>query len=194
MTERRGLTVAVLAVVAGAGLVLFGASRVWWVEVVSRPAPLLPEEIAHTGASLAPLLPALGLVALAGAGGLLATRGVTRRLVGALLGVVAVAAAVAVVGALSGARPLWPAACLLGAVLIGAAGVLTVRYGGRWPEMGARYRRNVPYASSGEGGQGAERAGYAAPTADDGSVSAPARLSAAELWDAVDRGDDPTRG
>ncbi|MBX6750041.1 MAG: Trp biosynthesis-associated membrane protein, partial [Micromonosporaceae bacterium] len=120
MTERRGLTVVVLAVAAGAGLVLLGASRVWWVEVVPRPAPLRPEEIAHTGGSLAPLLPALGLVALAAAGGLLATRGVARRLVGALLTMVALGVVVAVAGALRGAGPAWPAACLVGAVLVGA--------------------------------------------------------------------------
>lgn len=223
MTGRRGLTVAVLTVAAGAGLVLFGASRVWWVEVVSRPAPLRPEEIAHNGSSLAPLLPALGLVALAGAGGLLATRAWARRLVGALLGVVAVGVVVAVVGALRGAGPVWPAVCLLGALLIGAAGALAVGYGGRWPEMGARYRRNRPYAASagaspGTAGasQGASGARPHAPSAGgdaggspggpatsgaattsgvagESSVPASPRLSAAELWDAVERGEDPTR-
>jgi hypothetical protein len=221
MPERRGLTLAVLAVAAGAGVVLFGATRVWWVEVVPRPAPLRPEEIAHTGASLAPLLPALGLVALAGAGGLLATQGMARRLVGALLGVVAVAVAVAVVTAWSGANPVWPAACLLGAGVVAAAGVAAVRYGGRWPGMGARYRRNQPRASRGGASQevagagsptpggdaGAGLSGRATPsarvtsevattgsgaTAGESAVSA-SRLSSAELWDAVDRGDDPTR-
>jgi len=210
MTERRGLTVAVLALAAGAGLVLFGASRVWWVEVVPQPAPLRPEEIAHTGNSLAPMLPALGLVALAGAGGLLATRAAARRFVGALLGVVAVAVVVAVVGALRGAGPVWPAACLVGAGLIGVAGALAIRYGGRWPEMGARYRRNRTYGSgpraadgttppgsaTGDGAdRGAAVARGAATDAGDttGEASVPTRLSAAELWDAVDRGDDPTR-
>jgi LPXTG-motif cell wall-anchored protein len=210
MTDRRGLTVAVLAVAAGAGLVLLGASRVWWVEVVPRPAPLRPEEIAHTGSSLAPLLPALGLVALAGAGGLLATRRAARRLLGALLGVVAVAVVVTVAGALRGAGPLWPAACLVGAVLIGVAGGLAVGYGGRWPEMGARYRRNQPDAARagasqgpdgstaggdvGAGPSGTATVGAVGATAA-GQTGAPAspRLSAAELWDAVDRGDDPTR-
>jgi LPXTG-motif cell wall-anchored protein len=212
MTDRRGLTVAVLAVAAGAGLVLLGASRVWWVEVVPRPAPLRPEEIAHTGSSLAPLLPALGLVALAGAGGLLATRRAARRLVGALLGVVAVALVVTVAGAIRGAGPVWPAACLAGAALIGLAGGLAVGYGGRWPEMGARYRRNRPDAaragatqeSGAEGAPaggdvGAGPSGPATVGAVDattvGRTGAPTtpHLSTAELWDAVDRGDDPTR-
>jgi hypothetical protein len=250
MNQRRGLTAAVLAAAGGAGLALFGASRVWWVEVVPRPAPLRPEEIAHTGGSLAPLLPALGLVALAGAGSLLATRGSARRLVGALLTVVALGTAITVAGALRGARPLWPAVCLVGAVLIGVAGVLAIRYGGQWPEMGARYRRNQPYVSSagarpGAGGAAYEDAmagrdtgtavrdpvnggsvrsgaatgsavpgspvpgspvidstvsggpaaggrGGAATTGEPGAPNSP-RLSAAELWDAVDRGDDPTR-
>ena len=85
MTGRRGLTAAVVGTAIGAGLMLLGATRVWWVQTVPQPAPLRPQEIVHTGASLAPVLPALGWVALAGAGGLIATRGSVRRLVGGLL-------------------------------------------------------------------------------------------------------------
>ena len=63
MAGRRRLAVAVVAIAAGAGLVLLGASRTWWVETVLQPAPLRPQELVHTGASLAPVLPALGFVA-----------------------------------------------------------------------------------------------------------------------------------
>jgi hypothetical protein len=200
------LLVAVLAVVAGAGLVLLGASRVWRVEVVARPAPLRPEELAHTGGALAPLLPALGLVALAAAGGLLATRGVARRLVGAVLGLVGVALVMIVVGALAGASPVGPAACLAGAALIVAAGGLTMRWGGGWPEMGARYGRSQPYRSDkphrpdkphrlGEPHRSDEPHQSDSPGGGaTARVTVPGGdLSGADLWDALDQGRDPTR-
>lgn len=173
--------VAVLGVAAGAGLVLLGASRTWWVEVVPRAAPLRPEEIGHTGGSLAPLLPALGLVALAAAGGLLATRGIARRLVGVLLAVVAVAVVVLVLQALANPVVLgWPIACLGGALLVGAAGALAVRDGDRWPVMGSRYGRGASLP----GGSPDAPAAQKQPAAD----------SSAALWDALERGEDPTRG
>lgn len=144
MYGRRGLTIAVVGVIVGAGLVLLGASRVWWQETVPRPAPLRPEEIAHTGASLAPVLPALGLVALAGAGGLLATRGIARRLVGGLLVAAGVGMVAAVLGQLGDpVRFGWPLACLTGAVVVGGAGVVTLRHGHRWPVMGSQYARSA---------------------------------------------------
>ena len=145
MSGRRGLTIAVVGVTAGAGLVLLGASRAWWRETVPRPAPLRPEEIVHTGASLAPVLPALGLVAVAGAGGLLATRGTARRLVGGLLAVVGVAMVAVVLGLLGDPVGFgWPLACITGAVVAGGAGALAARHGHRWPVMGSRYARSTP--------------------------------------------------
>jgi hypothetical protein len=161
-----------VAVAVGAGLVLLGATRAWSSESVPQPPPLSPQVTVHTGASLAPALPALALVALAGAGGLLATRGVVRRLVGALLTAAALGCVALVVQALTagGIGAGWPVACLLGACLFGAGGVLAVRDGAGWPVMGSRYAR------------GDTRPRRAQTTPAD-----------PELWDAIDRGDDPTR-
>jgi len=180
VSGRKGLTAAVLVVAVGAGLVLWGASQVWWIQTVPQPAPLRPQDIAHTGGSLAPALPALGLVALAGAGGLLATRGIGRRLVGGLLLAVALGVVVLVVGALGPVGLGWPLACLGGALLAGAGGALAVKDGGRWPVMGSRYGRGTPAA---------------APDPAEKPVMKPSagRDTSAELWDALERGEDPTR-
>src|SRR5262245_24642229 len=104
MSGRRGLATTVAGVAVGAGLVLLGAAQVWWLETVPQPAPLRPQEVLHTGASLAPALPALRAVALAAAGGVLATRGIARRLVGGLLIATAIGAALLVIGVLG--RPV----------------------------------------------------------------------------------------
>ncbi len=156
-----------MGTVLGAGLVLLGASRVWVTSTQAMPPPLRAEVMAHTGASLAPALPALGLVALAGAGGLLATRGGARRFVGALLLAAGAAIVAVVAGELGGGVAVgWPVACLAGALVVGAAGVLALRDGARWPVMGARYSR---------------------PSATDRPASQ------VDVWDAIDRGEDPTR-
>jgi hypothetical protein len=58
----------------------------------------------------------------------------------------------------------WPLLCTVGGVLVAAAGVFTVVRGSRWPGMGSRYERR------------------GTPRED------------VPLWDALDRGDDPTAG
>ncbi|NIL60353.1 Trp biosynthesis-associated membrane protein [Salinispora arenicola] len=171
---RRELAYAVLLGVAGAGLAIWSVTRAWVVELASRPAPLPPVREVHTGADLAPWLPALALVMLAGWGAVLATRGWVRRLLGGVLAGIGAAVAAGggygLVAGLTGAvSRQWPLLCLLGGGLAVVAGVLTMARGGRWPAMGARYER---------------RAGAPA-----GPV--PSRRTA-DAWDALDRGADPT--
>jgi hypothetical protein len=180
VSGRRELTVAVVGTAIGAGLVLFAASRVWLAAVELRPTPLPPEEITRTGGSLVPVLPALGLVALACAGGLVATGGLARRLVGLVLGVAAILMVARVVPVLASRDVAvgWPIASLLGAALVGAAGTAAVMRGGGWAVMGSRYGR-TPMGRS------------RTPAARSGPVEAAASETA--LWDALDRGDDPTR-
>jgi hypothetical protein len=168
MSGRRGLTVAVLVCAAASALALLAASRVWGEVLTVRPAPLPPVVTRRTGASFAPWLTALGAVGLAGAGALLATRGVVRTIVGFVI--VACGLGTVVVGLLplgQGAAALWPVVCAAAGLLVAATGVVTIRRGATWPAMGARFER--PAAP-------AERK--------------PA--SQAELWDALDRGEDPT--
>jgi uncharacterized membrane protein (TIGR02234 family) len=169
---------------AGAGLALFALSRVWSVQVTARPG-LSDLRTARTGGAEMPWLPALALVALAGAGALLATRGVARRAVGVLLAVVGVAMAVGAVagrigldpGAAGAGATMWPVMCVLGAAAVTLGGWRTVRHGHRWPAMGARYERPTARRATGTG----EPAAVDQPRADT-----------RDAWDALDRGEDPT--
>lgn len=169
-THRREFALAVLGCLAGAGLALFAATRTWAVEVTARPAPLPALRAPQSGAVLVPWLPALAVVALAGAGALPATRRAGRGAVAVLLlaaglGVAAGGgyglAAVAQVAA-------WPALCVLGGLAVAAAAASAVVRGRRWPAMGTRYER---------------AARTAAPTG---------ARTGTEMWDALDRGEDPT--
>ena len=181
---RRELTVAVVITVVGAALQLIAAGRPWAHVLVSPPAPLPTRSIDVTGRALGGIVGSVALLALAGAAALVATRGLARRVVGAVLVVAGAAAVVALalttpgrvrdsesvqplvatgtVVAVSG-RTLWPLLHVAGGVLVTAAGALVLRRGARWPALGAQY--DVPSRRS-------------SPTADQ--------------WAALDRGEDPT--
>jgi hypothetical protein len=181
--QRRGLTYAVTACVAGAGLALYAATRVWVVEVTPRPAPLPVVRLERTGGDLLPWLAPLAVVGLAGAGAVLASRGVGRRLTGGLLALLGLAVAAGGVVGLSRAeiQTLWPLGCLLGGVLIGVAGAWTLARGGHWPVMGARYER-------GARDPGATASTPSGPAPADGTT----RRGSLDTWEALDRGEDPT--
>jgi len=136
---RRQLTLAVVGCVAGAGLVLLAASRVW-AEVETGELPVRTEP--RTGAQLFAWLPAAGLAALAGAGALIATRGIWRRAVGVLL-ILCGLAAIGTAGyaVTEGAGPGWPAATAVGGGLMAWAGAAATAVGARWPVLGTRYER-----------------------------------------------------
>jgi hypothetical protein len=172
-SARTELTLAGLACAAAAALALYAASRAWTVEVLARPAPLPPVHRTRSGGSVAPLLPALAMVGLAGAGALVATRGRVRRGLGAVLvgcGVGLVATTAYVLGTVPAVAAGAPALTIAAGTGLAFVGVVTLRRGGLWPGLGARYAR--PGVSS----MGA--------IADQ-----PARL-----WDAINRGEDPTKG
>jgi len=152
MTPQRQLGSSVAGCLAGAALALYGATRVWSVQVTERPG-LTSLRSATTGAAEAPWLIGLALVALAGAGALLATRGLPRRLLGALLAMVGAGLVAAAITGRAGLDPgaagagatFWPIVCGLGGGLVGWAGVSAARHGHSWPSMGSRYeRRPVP--------------------------------------------------
>jgi uncharacterized membrane protein (TIGR02234 family) len=180
--NRRSHLVAIVACLAGAGLTLYAVTRTWSVRVETRTG--LPElRTETTGADAQPWLIGLALVALAGTGALLATRGVVRRILGGLL---AVAGAGIVLGAVLARRgveageagpaaAVWPAACVIGGAAIAVGGLLAARHGHLWSAMSARYERSAPPAE-------------AKPPRED-SASADNRA----FWEALDRGEDPTR-
>jgi uncharacterized membrane protein (TIGR02234 family) len=185
-SPRRQLTYAVLLCLAGAGLALFAATRTWAVEVTPRPGVLPDLREARTGADAVGWLPALAVAELAGAGALLATRGVARRMLGAVLvlagaGMVAGAAyGLATVdrGAAGGSAAAWPVLCLVGGLVAAAGGALTLARGHTWPAMGTRYER------TGTGTGTVDRPGAADPQAGPAATR--------QAWDALDRGEDPT--
>ncbi|MEW9548590.1 TIGR02234 family membrane protein [Nonomuraea sp. NPDC050783] len=179
--------------VLGCLLVLLAAGRAW-VSLAQAGAE------APTGGDLSPVLTPVALAGLAGAVAVLATKGAGRRVVGGLLALCGIGAGAGTWTALDdttvtewlGAHnalhaatglswrlvALWPVVAGAGAVLLAAGGVLAIVRGGRWAGMSARYERREPATTSGDpvAGDPRSRAGH-----DDKA-----------LWDALDRGDDPT--
>jgi hypothetical protein len=171
---RRALTLAVIACAVAAGLALFAASRTWVLDVTVRPAPLPPLTERRPGGSVAPALPALGLVSLAGAGALLATRGRARLVLGVGLlgcGLGIMGTAGFALARVDGVRAGGPVLALAAGATLAVVAIVTVRHGSAWPSLGTRYERRP--------------------------VNAPPFVpitGAAEMWDAIDRGEDPTNG
>ena len=193
---RRGLTVAIGLCLLGSLLVLGTASRTW-VEVVVLRGAVLPETTASVrGSDLVTGLRAVGFVGLAGVLALLATRRTGRVLVGALLalcGAAVVGLVARVMGRLyqeallteqvlalspvgvrtDGPATPWPWLCLAGGALLAATGVLVALRGRRWAEMSRRYD---------------------APAAQQEAAPVDGEQAERRLWEALDRGEDPTTG
>ena len=221
MSPQRELATSVAACLAGAALAIYGATRVWSVQVTDRPG-LTSLRTQATGAAQQPWLIGLALVALAGAGALLATRGLPRRLLGGLLTLVGAALVGAAItgraghdpGAAGAGATFWPIACGVAGALVAWGGLTAARHGHHWPAMGSRYeRRPVPSLSAEPAATQAPSAaagltGSQAPASDSPPPQRPAAASAPEAtqagaarsidtraaWEALDRGDDPTTG
>ncbi len=182
------MALAVLACAAAAGLALYAASRAWVIEIEARPAPLSPITTPRTGGSLVPAVPALALVALAAAGAIVATRGRARLAVGALLvaaGVGMAAAASSVLGR-AGVEAGWAVVAITAGVIVAGVGLVAIRLGRFWPGMGEKYERGPGRAAPGDH----ERPEIAG-TSTESNVSD--NTSDTGLWDAIDRGEDPTK-
>ncbi|WP_371482260.1 TIGR02234 family membrane protein [Kitasatospora sp. NBC_00315] len=188
---RRTLAPMLLLTVLGAVLVLTAVGRVWATGTVAGVTGGTLD-VSVTGSTVSGLPTGLALAALAAAVAVFAVRGAGRVAVGALTalaGLGAAGAAAAGAGdtaalhteaarklALTGAQAeqvghsLWPWVALAGGLMIASAGLLTVRFGRDWPGMGSRYD---------------------APTR---RKPAQAGDTPADLWKALDRGEDPTSG
>lgn len=194
MSARREYVAALVLMAVGSGLALLAAGRTWATATAADPgAPAVT--VAVTGRELAPAVSALALVGLAGIVAVPSTRGVLRRLVGAVLaaagaGIVVASVAVGrdaasavlsplasrlgvtrVASAATTTTPWWLVAVVGGALLL-VAGAATALRGPRWSGMSARYD-----APAGSGLQ---------PSVVD--------RSSAGVWAALDRGEDPTAG
>ncbi|MGS2640364.1 TIGR02234 family membrane protein [Streptosporangium sp. LJ11] len=192
MTGRRELWTWLAACVAGAALVLLAAGRDWFTVTYDT------REVAVSAAELVPALGPAAWAGLAAVVAVLATGGVWRGLVGAVMalggaGMIAgswwgsgasaalrISAEQAPISA--GTTPqvasavVWPILASAGGLLLLAGGVAVILRGGRWPGMSGRYDR-----------QGAGPGGAA-------NRPAPAESALGEraLWDALDEGTDPT--
>lgn len=209
MTPQRELGTAVVACLAGAGLSLYAAFRDWSVQVTERPG-LTPLRSVTTGASHAPWLVGLALVALAGAGALLATRGLARRILGGLLIIIGAGLIVAAItgragldaGTAATAATFWSIVCVLSGAIIAAGGLTAARHGHLWPAMSSRYeRRQVPLPTARPAATQPPPAAAGLKESPDQGPDAqppagePTMISTRETrdaWDALDRGDDPT--
>jgi hypothetical protein len=179
----RGLAAALVLLVVAAALLLLAAGRTWAGAEVHQDAGVtfvLVHRL-RSGRSLSGVGTAAGVIALAGLAALPATRGVGRVAVG---GVLVVAGAAAVVSGVQHALAPpaglagtgWPEVGDLGGLCLVAAGVLTAGPGRGWPGLSRRHDR----------GAGAP-AGPSAPAPPAG-MPPPTGV----LWDALDRGEDPT--
>ena len=188
---RRSYAVAVLACLAGAALALYAITRTWSVHLTPRPGMSALRE-AQIGTDVAPWVTGLALVALAGAGALLATAGWLRRALGVVLSLAGLGVLAGAItgragldpGAAGAAGTAWPVLCALGGVIIVLGGVTAARLGHRWPRMSSRYdRKTVPPPRT-------EPAIAPGKPRDTSAAVADHRAA----WDALDRGDDPTAG
>jgi uncharacterized membrane protein (TIGR02234 family) len=189
VTSRRLYAPVVLTLLACGGLAFFAASRTW-VEATVRAEGLPPDAVAVSGTDAQPLVPALALVVVTGALAVLAASVRVRWIVGVLMVVVGLGAAVLVAtgapaldGALDDAVQsstaftgenapdvrhvvVWPVLAGAAFVLAALLGLLIVRLAAAWPTMGSRYES--PSGKSED-----------TRTEDD-------------LWAALDEGRDPT--
>ncbi len=177
----------------GAVGVTVGSSRPW-ISATSTVPGLPTIHATASGADLAPLAGALGVVMLAAFGAVVATRGWVRRGLGAGILLASLVVLAAVIdpsgstgvlktgmsakgwsgGAYQTSTELWRWLVLVSAIATGLAGAATAWYGGQWAVMGSRY--DSPRAA---------REAAAGPAEE---------LSETAVWQAIDQGRDPTQG
>ena len=204
VVSRRELGAVVGVLVAGGTLALVVAQATW-LHLDSRGSHIsatLGTDFATVvsldvkGSDAVPLVVPLAVLALAGAVGLLATRGLPRRVVGALLGLAGLGLAVSSIalavhptsvipdelrrqsldaslapGLGTSASWWWPVLAALGGLLVVTGGSLALLHSARWPAMGARFDAPVGASAAGPAAEG---------------------LEYGDAWSALDRGEDPT--
>ena len=191
---RATFAAALLGLIIGGALALFASGRGWQTVTAHRVRPLADDVLDVSGRTLHPAVTALAVVALAGVVGILATRGIARRIIGAVLvvaGAIVCWDSLTALQAISSehartvlrdahtgvgldagqavtvaVHPVWPVLAALGGVLIVLGGALTIAYGAAWTGLSGRYEHPHPAAGP--------------------------QQSDVRLWSALDRGIDPT--
>lgn len=183
----RELRLALLLILAGAGLLFLAGGRDWATGTLPAAPPLPPTRLTATGSTVVSGLSGLAVLGLSGLAAVAATKGRGRALVGALLAAAGVVTILVVVLALAGGAAdalraadalgspsaegsftAWPYAGIAAGLLLTAGGLVIAIRGQRWAALSSRYE--APAAR-------AERS--------------PPRPEVA-AWDALDRGQDPT--
>lgn len=219
--DRRELAAVIVAVAVGGGLGVLATARAWSTVVITRLAPLGPVRHDVSGRTLQPGVIGLAVVALAGVLAVLATRGVTRRVVGAVLvlagagmvwlslgGLSAVSAArgrqlVADARTVAGlatapathvtVHSAWVVLAAVGGLSVAAGGVTTAVRGGQWRAMSARYESPVGASTAPVSSSDAPGdLGTGAPAAGDAAGEVARARADLALWQQLDRGEDPT--
>ena len=194
MTARRELTAAVLLCLLGALLVLLASGNAWARVDVAATGLTPARSAAVDGVAVQPGVRALALVGLAGVVAVAATRGAGRTAVGVVLAAVGLGTVAAVLGADSAPALVarvaegggqagdvstatgWPALAVVGGALVAAGGAVIAVRGRRWAALSARY--DAPAVRAEQEPVGDEKGGTRQERA---------------LWEALDRGEDPTR-
>ena len=169
MTPRRELQLAVLLCLLGSALVLFALGQTWYRAAESQRLTIDAVSTSVRGSQLVSGARALGYVGLSGVVALAATKSWGRVIVGVLVLAAGVGIVIDVARAIQDgpATPsgwAWPT--LAGGVVLGLSGALVAVRGRKWAALSSSYQ--VPAARAQE------------PASDKA------------VWDALDRGEDPT--
>lgn len=213
MTARRERLAVLVLGAAGAGLALLTAGRTWLDVVVADPlvgnGHLFPD-----GHAVASVVPAAALVGLAGVVAAVTMRRVGRYVAGFLLVVAGAAVGAAAVSVLldprgaaastagaatgrtadvhavaSASASAWPWLAVASAVPLVLAGALTLVRGRGWSGLSTRYDAPTPESTQPSSAAGPVAAADRDPALDVAQLESDA---AADAWDAVSRGEDPT--
>ncbi len=195
----RGRVLAVLLCLVGALIVLVASGRAWAHAVVVESG--FPRLVVNpSGRAIAAEVPGLAILSLAAGLALYATRRWVRALIavvivfaGAIIVVESVNAATHTLRATAGpladaigrtqvtatsvSGTIWPWIAAFGGALIVGSGAYALARGWAWPGLSSRYERE---------------SNRAATTDARGSEAAPRPAGATSMWDALDRGEDPT--
>jgi uncharacterized membrane protein (TIGR02234 family) len=201
--------------VLGAALALLAASQHWLSVAVHDPL-VGTGKLHPSGRDVAALVPAAALVGLAGSVAAVTLRSIGRHVAGLLLvaaggavGAAAVAvlhdpraAAVDVVRqatsrtgdvSASASATAWPWLAVVAAIPLALAGAVTIVRGRRWSGLSSRYDAPTDPSIPSPQSNSSDPAEPADPVAPVAPVARSAVEPEVDVWDAVSRGEDPTR-
>ena len=190
MTARREYAMAIVAMALASIVIVIAYGSTWVTATVPvfKGEPMPTRMVTLTGSMVVGFGAAAGWLGLASTAGIVATRTWGRSVVGIVAVVAGAAGGIPAVTFILSREPIinqalagdqavavsgnaWWLAAAVGGLVVMGAGLLSVVRGRAWPVMSARYERPV----DGE------------PAPDQST-----RTTAVQMWEALDRGEDPT--